>query len=348
MSTDITRPEPLVPAGVSMGNNDWFPLHFRRMRKSRWWRVSSDLARSRSVDLWGFAYEETPAGSLPDDDAELADFAGFGRDVRAWLELKDEVMAAWVLCSDGRWYHPTLCEVILEAWEKGSVKRKSEAQRKAEYRARVRAKAGDVPVDKSPNVPSEGGVSHGTVPKNPGTVPVEERKGQDRTGDVAPDGAVAAEAPTLPLELTGEPAKDQVDQLVDAWNAMVERVNQFQPPDMGLATVKKIDEGRRRKAQLRIQDYGFDGMLAAVETVGQSTFLRGHENQRGSKWRADFDFLMQPKSIRKVVDLVWPRNIDPEQEKTDGPGTGADWRQVEHSGRVRDSWESARAGLDEG
>ena len=344
MSTDLTLPAPLVPADVSMGNNDWFPLHFRRMRKSRWWRVSSDLARSRSVDLWGFAYEETPAGSLPNDDAELADFAGFGRDVRAWLEIKDEIMAAWVLCTDGRWYHPTLCEVILEAWEKGSVKRKTEAQRKAEYRARVRAKAGDVPVDKSPNVPSDVGVSHGTVPENGGTVPVEDRRGQDRTGQVAPTGAVDVETPTLDLELDGDPRSD-IDKLVEAWNAMVDRVNPSQPPKMGLSRVKVLNEGYRKKAQLRLDEYGLAGMLDAVETVAQSAFLRGLENDRGKTWTADFFFLLQPKSIGKVVNLTWPRNMGPGQEHDD-ERTGADRRSLEHSERVRRAHDASMAGLD--
>lgn len=344
MSTDLARPAPLVPAGVSMGNNDWFPLHFRRMRKSRWWRMASDVARSRSIDLWGYAYEETPAGSLANDDVELADFAGFGRDVRAWLEHKEEIMGAWVLCSDDRYYHPTLCEVILQAWEKGSVKRRTEAERKADYRARVRAQkqaSGGTPPPVPRDTPP---MSHGTVPENGGTVPVEERRGQDRTGQVAPTGAVDAEAPTLGLELDGDPRSD-VDKLVDAWNAMVERVNPDQPPKMGLARVKVLNEGYRKKAQLRIDEYGLAGMLDAVETVSQSAFLRGFENDRGKTWTADFFFLLQPKSIGKVINLAWPRNMGPGQEHDD-ERTGVDRRAIEHSERVRRAHDASMAGLD--
>lgn len=342
MTQDLTRPMPLVPAEVSMGNNDWFPLYFRRLRKSRWWRTASDIARSRSVDLWSYAYEETPAGSLPADDIELADLAGFGRDVRAFLEHKDDIMGAWTLCSDDRYYHPTLCEVILEAWEKGSVKRRSEAERKAEYRARVRAKAAGVPVDKPVDVPPKPDVSHGTAGQIDGTVPVEERKGQDRT-DLAPDGAVDAEAPTL--DLVGD-ARTDSERLVAAWNAMVAQVNPTQPPKMGLASVKTVDDGRRKKINLRIAEYGLPTMLEAVETVGQSAFLRGLENDPGKTWRADFDFLLQPKSIRKVVDLVWPRNIEPGLETAHGPRTGVDRRSIEHSLRVRRAHDDSMAGLE--
>lgn len=184
----LAPPAPLVPPDVSMGNNDWFPLHFRRMRKSRWWRLASDVARSRSVDLWGYAYEETPAGSLPDDDIDLAEFAGFGRDLDAWGAVKAEVMAAWTLCSDGRWYHPTLCEFVLETWEKGAIRRQKEKDRKADYRARSRGTDPNVPRDDPP-------LSRGTDPNVRDGVPVEEIRGEDieepPTGGSMPDAKIA-------------------------------------------------------------------------------------------------------------------------------------------------------------
>src|ERR1700761_8931550 len=111
-------PSPLVPAGCDMSGNDWFPLYFRRLRSSKWWRRASDLARARNVMLWGEAYQSVPAGSLPDDDDELAEAAGFGFDVDAFIAAKSEIMAPWVLCSDGRWYHPVVCEAALDAWER--------------------------------------------------------------------------------------------------------------------------------------------------------------------------------------------------------------------------------------
>jgi hypothetical protein len=131
-------PPPLVPSDVSLGGNDWFPLYHRRLLKSRWWRIASDVARSRNVDLWCHAFEELPAGSLPDDDLELADLAGFGRDMAAFVALKSEILAPWTLCNDGRWYHPALCEVVLEVWERTDERRRKERQRQAAHRARIR------------------------------------------------------------------------------------------------------------------------------------------------------------------------------------------------------------------
>lgn len=132
------KPTPLTPFGCDMSGNDWYPLHFMRLRESRWWRSASHLARSINIDLWGRAYQQIPAGSLPDDDIDLADWAGFGRDVQSWLKVKAEVMAPWVICTDGRWYHPTLCEVVMDAWERLGEARRKAREKKAAQRLAAR------------------------------------------------------------------------------------------------------------------------------------------------------------------------------------------------------------------
>lgn len=133
------RPTPLTPPECSMEGNDWFPLHFDRLRNSRWWRRASDTARARNVMLWGPAYMATPAGSLSNDDDDLAEAAGYGMDVESFLKVKDEIMSCWVLCSDNRFYHPMVCEVAMDTWDKMSERRKKDAARKAASRARVRS-----------------------------------------------------------------------------------------------------------------------------------------------------------------------------------------------------------------
>jgi hypothetical protein len=199
---DGSRSPPLVPVECNMGGNEWFPLHFRRLRKSKWWRRASDLARSRNVMLWGEAYQSTPAGSLADDDDELAEAAGFGMDVEAFLAAKAEIMAPWMLCTDGRWYHPTLCEVVIEAWEKASEKRQKEARRKAEQRAKVRtpvrAEKANVPRDTAngptgqpePSRGTGGGVTRDQCAQE------EEITGEEKTGqDSRSRDTVAASKP---------------------------------------------------------------------------------------------------------------------------------------------------------
>jgi hypothetical protein len=136
-------PPPLTPADCDLRAYAWFPFHYRRLRQSAWWKRASDTACRISVDLWAEAYEQVPAGSLPNDDHTLADWAGFGRrDLAGWLAVRDEVLSAWTLCSDGRWYHPTLCEVANEAWlkhQEHAQNREKERLRKEAYRARATA-----------------------------------------------------------------------------------------------------------------------------------------------------------------------------------------------------------------
>ena len=131
------RPDPLTPPDCDLSSYDWFPLKYRLLQQSEWWLSASDLARSRNIDLWTEAYAQVPAASLPDNDVVLARFAGFGRDVAGFRIVKAELLAPWTLCSDGRWYHPTLAEVASEAWlgrQAAIAEREKDRARKREKR----------------------------------------------------------------------------------------------------------------------------------------------------------------------------------------------------------------------
>jgi len=213
-------PDPPVPADCDMAGNDWFRLYFDRLRKSKWWRRASDMARARNVMLWGEAYKQVPAGSMPDDDDELAEAAGFGMDVDAFAAVKAEIMAPWVLCRDGRWYHPTLCEQTLEEWERRGSRRKAESTRKADYRRRVREgavvprNAASVPLDMAGCPAGHGLVSRGTSPIVPAGLGQEERRGEDITSIAgAIDERAHADAPALkPLKQPRQKARRELPE----------------------------------------------------------------------------------------------------------------------------------------
>jgi hypothetical protein len=151
----MSLPAPLTPAGCDLTSHTYFPLHYDRLLRSRWWRRASDLARSRNMDLWAHAFREVPSASLPDDDADLADMAGFGRDLAAFLAVKTELLEPWVRCSDGRWYHPTLAEVATELWGRMDGQRRANRERQNAHRARLKQErvtleTGDVTRDVTP------------------------------------------------------------------------------------------------------------------------------------------------------------------------------------------------------
>lgn len=103
-------PAPLVPAEVDLRDFQYMELDVRRLRDSRFGaEVSGDAFRA-GVMLWCAAWHQVPAGSLPDDDIELANLAGYGRFVKEWRKVRAEALQGFVPCSDGRLYHEVVCE----------------------------------------------------------------------------------------------------------------------------------------------------------------------------------------------------------------------------------------------
>ena len=107
---------PLVPAHVDLRDFSYMPLDVVRLRDSKLVSHTTGEGFRCAVLLWCVAWHQIPAGSLPDDDLQLAQYAGFGRVVKEWKKLKTEALHGWLLCDDGRWYHPTVAEKALEAW----------------------------------------------------------------------------------------------------------------------------------------------------------------------------------------------------------------------------------------
>lgn len=103
-----------------------------------------------------------------------------------------------------------------------------------------------------------------------------------------------------PLTTNQEPNKEDmssgddaltVDDVVEAWNSLA--------GDRGLAKIVKLTENRRRQIKARIREYDAEDWSTAMAAIYNSKFLCG-ENDRG--WKADFDFLLQPKSFVKLLE----------------------------------------------
>lgn len=87
-------------------------------------------------------------------------------------------------------------------------------------------------------------------------------------------------------------AKASSQRVVDAWDAMADR--------HGLAKLRVLDASRRQMLRLRLKEHGEALMLEAIALVGKSPFLRGEG--RDSRWRPNFDFILQPKSLRSLLE----------------------------------------------
>lgn len=106
-------PEPLTPPECDCRGLPFMPLDTVRLMDSDLFALSTGDEFKAAVALWCKAWTQLPAGSIPDDDRVLAVLSGAGA---RWRKVRDMALRGWVKCSDGRLYHPVVCEKALGAW----------------------------------------------------------------------------------------------------------------------------------------------------------------------------------------------------------------------------------------
>jgi hypothetical protein len=112
--TDL--PGPLTPADCDLRDFQYMELDVRRLRDSEFAAGATGDGFRAGVLLWCAAWHQVPAASLPDNDTELANLAGYGRVVKEWRKVKAEAMNGFVKCSDGRLYHAVIAEKAVAAF----------------------------------------------------------------------------------------------------------------------------------------------------------------------------------------------------------------------------------------
>jgi hypothetical protein len=113
--TDL--PAPPIPAEVDLTDFAFMPMEVRRVRDSRFAATATGEEFMAGMLLWCASWHQIPAGSLPDDDIQLANLAGFGRVVKVFRKIRKGALYGWTKHSDGRLYHPVVVEKALESWE---------------------------------------------------------------------------------------------------------------------------------------------------------------------------------------------------------------------------------------
>jgi uncharacterized protein YdaU (DUF1376 family) len=116
-----------------------FELDHERIRQSDTWALAPAEARPWLLMLWMVAWEQTPCGSLPADDALVA--ARIGMPAKVWTKHKAVLLRGWWVAEDGRRYHQTLVERVNEMMQR----RRKESDRKALARQRRDADSRDIP-----------------------------------------------------------------------------------------------------------------------------------------------------------------------------------------------------------
>lgn len=160
MTEHETTPDPWpLAVGDTLSNHDWFPFYGHRFLSSGF--VARAIMADRREDigtaliLWAEAMRQDPAGTLPDDDLQLASLARF-RSVEEWQEARPGVLHGWfpVLVEDGRNGREVvrLGHALIETIVTDMHKRKRgrdvarEAGRAAQRKTRIRKKMAEIQV----------------------------------------------------------------------------------------------------------------------------------------------------------------------------------------------------------
>jgi hypothetical protein len=115
-----------APYPVDTRAKGWrFELDHERIRQSDTWALAAPECRPWLLMLWMVAWEQTPCGSLPNDDNLIA--ARIGMTPKTFAKAKPSLMRRWWLADDGRLYHDVIVSRVLQMAEK----RAKEAARKA-------------------------------------------------------------------------------------------------------------------------------------------------------------------------------------------------------------------------
>lgn len=127
---------PPYPATTKAGGFK-FELDCERIAQSDTWALAAPRQRPLLLMLWFIAWQQTPCGSLPVEDALIA--ARLGMDADAFQGDKAILLRGWWEASDGRLYHPVLTELVLEMMSRKA----GNAQRQAAYRQRRQSASSD-------------------------------------------------------------------------------------------------------------------------------------------------------------------------------------------------------------
>lgn len=106
---------PLTPPDCDLRDFAYMPLDTARLLDSDLFALATGDEFKAAIALWCKAWAQVPCASLPNDDRVLAHLSGAGA---KWKKIKEMALRGFVLCDDGRYYHPVIAEKAAEAWAK--------------------------------------------------------------------------------------------------------------------------------------------------------------------------------------------------------------------------------------
>ena len=131
-----------------------------------------------------------------------------------------------------------------------------------------------------------------------------------------------------PVSQDPDPPPDDVETAFNAWNDLARR--------LGLPVAKVLDEGRRRSIRKRLAEGGLEAWTQALRAIAASRHCRGGNDR---KWRADLDFVCQPKSWRRLLEGFYGEDADDTHDPTAGWAPDQ-WRRALAMSRDTGRWDT--------
>ncbi len=137
-----------VPYPSDLRAKGWkFQLDYERINQSATWKLAAKKGlQPHLLMLWFEAWQQTPVGTLPADDEVVA--AMVGMDDGEFEKAKSILMRGWIEADDGRLYHETLTEQVLEM----VAQRIKDRKKVAEWRAKQLPVSNNEVTGNKPNV----------------------------------------------------------------------------------------------------------------------------------------------------------------------------------------------------
>lgn len=140
-------PPPLTGTDCDLTDFQYMELDVRSLRDSKFAATVEAEAFRAGVLLWCASWHQIPAGSLPDDDVELANLAGYGRVVKEWRKVRAEALYGFIKCTDGRLYHDVIARKAASAFEAKRRYAYDKFRDRIRKENKARAEAGHPPLE---------------------------------------------------------------------------------------------------------------------------------------------------------------------------------------------------------
>jgi hypothetical protein len=316
--TDL--PDPPVPANCDLRDFPRIMIDITRLFGSSFNATASrnPLAWMIGHKLWYRSWQQVPASSLPNDDDELCYLAELGFDLASFQSVRDLAMRGWVLCSDGRLYHPVVAEAARDAFGRKLQKRfATECSRIKKFNQRHKTSHpfpefdafvanGCRPVmllvsgDNASCPPGQSAMSPGTPPEVPRDVPPMspgKSTPRDREGK-GHSNIELAKASSCQPALAAVPS--DIEIAFSEWVACRAEIRTNAKP-IFLTNKRRANIGRR------LQEIGgLPGWRDVLAEVRKSPLLRGDKTD----WRAEIDWLLNPTNLTKVREGNYDDGIE--------------------------------------